>query len=314
LKFHFRDLFPRNGIVAEILDWKPDSLITHNLTGCGFGTPRNIQSAGASWIHFLHDVQLIEPSGKIVFGESFSMFRRLWRWKWSVMRRFVFGSPDVVISPTKWLLDFHQKFGFFRFSKSVVIPNPTDWRTSDIRILADVGHPHIGDSKCVVYIGRLDEDKGVLVLLDAWKSLGVDRPTLHLIGQGDLRERLESEKLPDLRVHGQIPHDRIAEFLQNRPVVIVPSLVFENQPTVILEALAFGCPIVATDVGGISETLGQAGLLVAPGNANALAEGMRSALQNQESAQREEARRAILESHRVEVVVDALGSLLKSNL
>lgn len=58
LLFHVQDLWPRRSLVQEISTWKPDVLLTHNLTGCGFATPRLIQRRGIRWIHFLHDVQL----------------------------------------------------------------------------------------------------------------------------------------------------------------------------------------------------------------------------------------------------------------
>ena len=75
LLFHVRDLGADQKTAQEIEAWKPDVLLTHNLTGCGFGTPSLIASKQIRWVHVLHDVQLIEPSGQIVFGESLAPIR-----------------------------------------------------------------------------------------------------------------------------------------------------------------------------------------------------------------------------------------------
>jgi glycosyltransferase involved in cell wall biosynthesis len=66
----------------------------------------------------------------------------------------------------------------------------------------------------------------------------------------------------------------------------VPSRVQENQPTVILEALAAGSRVIASNVGGVGETLGQAGWLIPPGSPDALVSGVRSALASQEDKAR----------------------------
>jgi hypothetical protein len=74
---HLRDLRPNEQTVNEIVTWTPDVLLTHNLTGCGFGTPQKIRERGVRWVHILHDVQLFEPSGRMIAGETSPKFRDL---------------------------------------------------------------------------------------------------------------------------------------------------------------------------------------------------------------------------------------------
>jgi glycosyltransferase involved in cell wall biosynthesis len=62
--FHISDRGVNHHVAHEIYLWKPDVIMTHNLTGCGFGTASYLQSRGIRWIHTLHDVQLFEPSGQ----------------------------------------------------------------------------------------------------------------------------------------------------------------------------------------------------------------------------------------------------------
>ena len=80
------------------------------------------------------------------------------------------------------------------------------------------------------------------------------------------------------------PHDRIPAFLGCLDVFVLPSLR-ENQPLALLEAMAAGIPVVATDVGGVGEIIRdcEEGLLVSPGDRDALAGALVRALGSGES-------------------------------
>lgn len=303
LFFHLMDLRANKKLATEILDWQPDILLSHNLTGCGFGTPRKISQQGIKWVHLLHDVQLIEPSGKIIQNDD-NYLRRLWRWKWSLTRRFFLGRPDLVISPTRWLLDFHQRHGFFINLKSEIVPNP---------IFLNDGQTGAREP-AILFVGRLDFEKGIDVLLAAWRELGERRPRLTIVGDGQGLAALRKRHEPALNVLGPKSHTEVLDLMLRHAVVAVPSLIWENQPTVILEALAAGCRVVATNVGGIPETLNGAGWTVPPADSRALSLALNEALRMATDPVREEARRQTLEIHRVEAAVGRLESLLKSNL
>jgi glycosyltransferase involved in cell wall biosynthesis len=317
LYFHWRDLSARQDLVQRILDWNPEILLTHNLTGCGWATPQTVcrkawlAQSGAKkivWAHVLHDVQLFEPSGKILAHESWRLARKIWRKFWVRSRRRALGMSNIVFSPTVWLLDLHKKYGFFQTAKTFILPNPISQVTS---VVPGSGVPEI------LYVGRLDPDKGFQILVEAWEKLGRDKPRLRVVGQGELVRELPIFRAqdPNFIYCGSLPHEQVLELLKNKPVVVVPSLVCENQPTIILEALAADCRVIASEVGGIPETLDSAGWLVAAGDVEALAIALKRALGTQIiDPQTERARQNILERHGVEAVVDELESILKSNL
>jgi glycosyltransferase involved in cell wall biosynthesis len=301
---HLFDLRAKTGIVDEIIAWQPEILLTHNLTGCGIGTPRAVKRQGIPWVHLLHDVQLIEPSGRIVSGERFGVFRAVWRFAWSSLRRAALGSPNEVISPTRWLLEYHRSRGFFWSSKTDVIPNP----------LAKIDMETVtwdGREPSILFVGRVDVDKGISILVRAWRSLGEARPRLEVVGDGAWRARLEAMKDERLVIRGPVPHDRIVSLMSRSRVVAVPSLVMENQPTVALEGLAAGCNVVASDVGGVAETIGDAGHVVRAGSAEELATAIREGVSNPPDLSRVA---RVLEMHQLDVVVDALEGVLASNL
>lgn len=305
LFFHLADVREKKTMTEDVMSWKPDILLTHNLTGCGFGTPRAITRAGVPWVHVLHDVQLIDPSGQIVRSAWSGFLLAPWRWWWSRARRSALGHPTVVVSPTEWLLAFHRRYGFFWSSKTEVIPNPiASLRNDDAKRDLDI-----------LFVGRVDRDKGIDVLVDAWRELGENRPRLHIVGDGARRFGLASIHDAGMTIYGPLPHARIATMMREHAIAVVPSLVLENQPTVILEALAAGCRVVASDAGGIPETLDGAGWIVPAGDVAALARALRDAIGDTgDAAARSRARERILASHRVDVTVGALESIFTSNL
>ncbi len=144
--------------------------------------------------------------------------------------------------------------------------------------------------RTVVFAGRLVRIKAVDVLLRAWRLLRAsDRlkadDHLVVIGDGPERSLLEAQATAaelrgTVRFLGDVPHERIACWLNAASVFCLPSRN-EGTPNVIVEALASGCPVVASRVGGIPEVVsdGCNGLLVEAGSDIGLAEALGSALE-----------------------------------
>jgi len=124
----------------------------------------------------------------------------------------------------------------------------------------------------VLFMGRLTEEKGVLVLLAAAEELGVRSGIRLLIaGDGPLRGMVveRAGRSRGLTYLGQV-EDVIAAY-HGADLVVMPSLS-EGLPMTALECMACGLPLVASRVGGLPEVLldGETGLLVPPGDADAL--------------------------------------------
>jgi L-malate glycosyltransferase len=133
----------------------------------------------------------------------------------------------------------------------------------------------------LVTVGSLIERKAhgnLIMALAALRARGC-RLTLDLVGDGPLRQALERQAgdagVGDVvRFLGAQPKSAVAAAMREADAFVLASLS-ENLPCVLLEAMSAGLPVVATDVGGVSEAVGSGqGILVEPGSPDALAQGL----------------------------------------
>lgn len=123
----------------------------------------------------------------------------------------------------------------------------------------------------LAFAGRLTRAKALGVLSDAIER--VEGVTLLAAGDGEERASLRGERI---RLLGALPRTRVLELLAASDAVLLSS-AWENFPHVLIEALAVGTPVIATRVGGVPEIVedGVNGLLVPPGDPDALADAIR---------------------------------------
>jgi glycosyltransferase involved in cell wall biosynthesis len=150
----------------------------------------------------------------------------------------------------------------------------------------------------VVLLSRMVPDKGAAVLIDALTLL--DRQDIHatLIGSegfdprsvpSDYERRLRHAAAPLASRIEFLPFQsrpRVAELLAKADVVVVPSRWPDPSPLTVLEGMASGAAVIGSDIGGIPQACGGAGILVAPGDARALAAAL-AALADDEQLLRE---------------------------
>ncbi len=275
LLWHVIDAFSSSGssAVSQILaDEKPDVVITHNLKGIGLRIPKAIQAMHIPHVHILHDLQLITPSGLRIFGKE----KEPWYAKPGLMMyraicRARMGTPALVLSPSQFLLDEHAHSRFFRGIDARFFPNPSP------KPLDVVRDTHRSGPFRMMFLGQLGHHKGLPFLLDAFAKYSGDA-RLHIVGGGPLRALVEERARSDKRIVylGYTPQEEIARCVAAVDAVVVPSLCYENSPTVIYEALSAGVPLIASRIGGVGELIqdGKTGVLFAPGNEDDLLRAM----------------------------------------
>jgi glycosyltransferase involved in cell wall biosynthesis len=188
-----------------------------------------------------------------------------WLYEWLERRAFsqmqkIFAVRQSAVQRYRRLYpQFADRFAFIPtwVDSTVFVPSPSD---SSRKLTRAALRRQIGispDAPLLVFVGRLDQQKDPLLLIDALKLSVAAVPNLHLaiVGDGVLRSRVEEV----VRVHGlttQVhflgvrPPLEIAEILRAADLYVLCS-AYEGMPIAMLEALATGLPVVCTDVGEV---------------------------------------------------------------
>lgn len=129
-----------------------------------------------------------------------------------------------------------------------------------------------------LFVGRLSPEKGVDVLLDAWRQLP-DIP-LTIVGDGPERDRLAAMAPPNVTFTGTLPRSEVEAHMLAAAVLVVPSIWYEPFGLVVAEAMATGLPVAASRIGALPELIepGKTGALFEPGNRDDLMRAVRSCL------------------------------------
>ncbi len=136
------------------------------------------------------------------------------------------------------------------------------------------------------YVGRLVPEKGLDVLIRAARLLKTDGLSfqLLLIGDGPVRANLEAQIASDnlqnvARVTGFLRDPALAEQMSQIDAVVMPSVWEETAGLAAIEQMMRGRLVIASDIGGLGEVVGDAALKFPPGDATALADQMKKVIQ-----------------------------------
>jgi glycosyltransferase involved in cell wall biosynthesis len=138
----------------------------------------------------------------------------------------------------------------------------------------DDSGPGSGSGGFAVFAGRLSPEKGLDTLLAAWSQLKIDLP-LTIIGDGPLADRVRRAAAENSRVRwlGHQRLEKVLEIVGAAKFLVLPSVWYEGAlPRTVLEAFSKGTPVVASNLGAMTEGIqhGKTGLLFAPGDPDAL--------------------------------------------
>lgn len=168
-----------------------------------------------------------------------------------------------------------------------VLPNGVD-----VERFAKADRWPTGD-RAILFVGRHEPRKGLEVLLEAFAGLPADDTVLWVAGEGPATAHLKAAAgsrpgADRVQWLGRISDDELAGRLRAATVFCAPSLHGESFGIVLLEAMAAGTPIVASDISGYRDVArgGQEALLVAPGDPSTLRDGLLEVLTDDELADR----------------------------
>jgi glycosyltransferase involved in cell wall biosynthesis len=246
---HFR------AIVREV---KPDIVHHHNISLLGYeilercGSYLNLYTAHDYWLicpqsNLLRNGRQVCDKGSCVFcGLYYGRPPQFWRF--GSRFKHAINQIDMLIAPSDYVRD---RITREVPTRAVTIPNFVPDRPGQI--------PSSGFSKFLMYAGRLENYKGVLALLEAYKELAKQTDLkLVIVGDGALRQKIRGVvrqyNLSDMvYLMGWVDRDLFYALLRDSASLVIPSIWPENAPLVALEALSVGTPVVASNLGGLPE-------------------------------------------------------------
>jgi glycosyltransferase involved in cell wall biosynthesis len=161
------------------------------------------------------------------------------------------------------------------FSRRLFIEHGLPARRIAIKPNFVLEDPGVGcGGEAALFVGRLSEEKGLTVLMRAWKLLS-SPSTLLIVGDGPMREEVQRYCRENAKIRwlGSRPPGEVASLMSTARVLIVPSICYETFGRTVIEAFATGLPVVASALGSLAELVdhGRTGLLFRPGDAEDLA-------------------------------------------
>ena len=213
-----------------------------------------------------------------------------------LFRKMAYGMTDAVCAVTRELRDFHARQGWIAPDRIRVIYNGVDTErftpnpSVRERVRGELGISP--DTLLIGSVGRLVPIKDYATLLRAAEELRSQSIDLHvlLVGSGPELLPLQQQVAATDSLHGRVhfagASDRVPELLQAMDAFVLPSKG-EGMSNTLLEAMASALPVLATDVGGNPEVMGEleAGFLFRPGDVGRLAQLLSVLARNPQSRQ-----------------------------
>lgn len=252
---------------ARVLDEeRPDVVNTHAVAGLSPLVWRAAKRRGLPVVHYLHEYKLMCPRGTAFRDGALCERPCLPCGLLTAPRKRLSGLVDTVVGVSRFTLDRHLAWGFFPNARRTVLPN----------LFADVAlrprpRPEVGPLR-MGYFGRLIEDKGAQVLIEAARRLAPGGWSLDIAGTGDpaYEARLRAAAPAGVRFLGWTAAEA---FFPRIDLLVLPSVWPDPQPRVTFEAFMHGVPVVGARAGGIPEEIdeGLTGWLFEAGSSEDLA-------------------------------------------
>lgn len=170
-----------------------------------------------------------------IFASVGAMFEQAW------FRFFLkfFSKPDLYIAPSEFLQTKLKEWGI----KDRVELLPNFVNEEDF-------NPNIKSKDYILFVGRLEEYKGLRNLIKAIEGTDIK---LKLAGQGPLYDEIKNKNLNNVELLGHVSKEKIKQLLADCQFLVLPTLMYENNPIAVIEAMATAKPIIGSNIGGIPE-------------------------------------------------------------
>ncbi len=257
---------------------QPDIVHVHKLRGLSPAVWSTARSNQIPVIHTAHDFELISPQGTLS-GRTGQMAQNgspLLR-PYQAVRALASNSVSAFTAPSQFVLDLHIQKGFFKNAVHKLIPNTHGYLPEELIVEntpRNKASVHNSKEIQLLYLGRLEKEKGIDRLCQAFDiaSKSTSDLRLNIAGIGGLESQLRARYAnnPAIRFLGFIHGENKIKTIQECNYLVVPSVCQEAFGISVVEAFAFGKPVIASRIGGLREVVNhnENGILIDPEDEN----------------------------------------------
>jgi glycosyltransferase involved in cell wall biosynthesis len=256
--------------VQKIHGFKPDIVHIHNWHfALGPFIFREIHRLNIPIVHTVHNYRLLCPSAILLNKGKLFTDSLQQSFAWSAVRNKVYRSSIVQTFLLAFVVWFHKKIGTWKkincyicltpfavelFQQSNFMVSNEHFTVKPNFRIAPIIDSTIKKESHFLFIGRLSEEKGIDVLLDAFKGLPF---LIKIAGEGPLQELVEktAKQFSNISYLGNLSSEKIVTELQKTEALIVPSVCYEGMPMTIIEAFSVGTPVIASKLGAMSSMI-----------------------------------------------------------
>jgi glycosyltransferase involved in cell wall biosynthesis len=270
----------------KLREFKPDIVHMHNFYfGGSPAIVRAVKKEGLPLVHTLHNFRLLCPSAFLFYRKKVFLTSLDESFPWTAIRKGVYRDSVLL---TLWLTFsirlYNKIFGWKSIDRFIALNDDTKIKfvNSYLKIeekqievktnfVEDFNTLDLPRGDHFLYAGRLSEEKGIDVLLNAFSKTDAK---LTIIGDGPLRPDVEEviRERTNITYLGFCKKDIVRKELQKCTCLIFPSIWFECAPMIIMEAFACNTPVIASNMGAMETIVSEGvnGLHFEPGDAEDL--------------------------------------------
>lgn len=272
----------KNTLTARIKEFQPDVIHLHNWHfAAGPIIIRTAYALNVPIVHTIHNYRLLCPSAILMHNNQIYNDSLTAGFPWKAIKLKLYRNSAIQTFWLAFVIWVHKKAGTWNMvSKYIVL---TDF-AKDIFLKSSFGinvdkfvvkpnfvsRPMLSPRQkesCFLFIGRLTEEKGIGVLLNAFSGTDL---VLHIIGEGPMEDEVKQAAQQNVNIKYLGYHDKefIYREIQQATALVFPSIWYEGMPMTILEAFALGTPVIASRLGAMESMIipGYNGMCFEPQN------------------------------------------------
>lgn len=272
----------------KLKTFKPDIVHVHNLHfGGSPAVIAALKKAKVPFVLTLHNYRLLCPSATLCNKGEIFLHSLKKPFSWKAVNEAVYHHSKLLTFWVSLSIQFHHWLGTWDAgSRYIVLSEHSNsiFRNSILRRVSSriiikpnfcyaPSHNIVRKGNFYLYVGRLSEEKGIMLLLNTFSSLQLP---LKIVGSGPLKEEVKAHciRFSNIEYLDFRSKEDVTKLLENCSALIFPSLCFETFGMVIIEAFATGTAVIASRLGSMQNTVSDRfnGLHFKAGDKNDLAE------------------------------------------